>query len=56
MQRPRRQDQLKYFDGEPVIHEIRQVSKPGRRVCLGQNLPRVNAVSAFPCYQHQDHG
>src|SRR5262245_37805846 len=24
--------ELKYFDGEPVIHEIHRVSKPGRRV------------------------
>ena len=24
--------ELKYFDGEPVIAEIRRVSKPGRRV------------------------
>jgi small subunit ribosomal protein S8 len=24
--------ELKYFDGEPVIHEIRRVSTPGRRV------------------------
>ncbi len=24
--------ELKYYDGEPVIHEIRRVSRPGRRV------------------------
>ena len=35
--------ELKYFDGEPVIREIEQVSKPGRRVYASvKNLPRVN--------------
>lgn len=24
--------ELKYFDGSPVIHEIKRISKPGRRV------------------------
>ncbi len=34
--------ELKYFDGAPVIREIRRVSKPGRRVYLGvQDLPQV---------------
>jgi small subunit ribosomal protein S8 len=33
---------LKYFDGTPVIREIRRVSKPGRRVYAGaKNLPSV---------------
>ena len=33
---------LKYFDGEPVIKELRRVSTPGRRVYLGvDNLPKV---------------
>lgn len=34
--------ELKYFDGEPVIHEIRRVSTPGRRVYASVNaLPTV---------------
>jgi small subunit ribosomal protein S8 len=33
---------LKYFDGEPVIREVRRVSTPGRRVYAGVNeLPQV---------------
>lgn len=33
---------LKYFDGEPVIKEIKRVSKPGRRVYSGaQGIPNV---------------
>lgn len=33
---------LKYFDGSPVISEIKRVSKPGRRVYSGANeIPRV---------------
>ncbi len=33
---------LKYFDGAPVIRELRRVSKPGRRVYLGaKELPQV---------------
>ena len=33
---------LKYFDGEPVIKELKRVSTPGRRVYLGvDNLPKV---------------
>jgi small subunit ribosomal protein S8 len=33
---------LKYFDGEPVIREIRRVSTPGRRVYSGVGeLPQV---------------
>lgn len=34
--------ELKYFDGEPVISEIKRVSKPGRRVYSAvKELPRV---------------
>ena len=34
--------ELKYFDGEPVISEIKRVSKPGRRVYSSvRDLPRV---------------
>ncbi len=34
--------ELKYFDGEPVIHEIHRVSKPGRRVYASvDTLPTV---------------
>ncbi len=34
--------ELKYHNGEPVIREIRRVSKPGRRVYAGvKELPRV---------------
>ena len=33
---------LKYFEGTPVIREIRRVSKPGRRVYSGvKNIPSV---------------
>ena len=35
--------ELKYHNGEPVIRELRRVSKPGRRVYTSvKNLPRVN--------------
>ncbi len=34
--------ELKYFDGQPVIKEIKRVSKPGRRVYSSvKNLPTV---------------
>ncbi len=34
--------ELKYHEGEPVIREIRRVSKPGRRVYSGvKDLPTV---------------
>ncbi len=34
--------ELKYFDGAPVISEIRRVSKPGRRVYSSKNdIPLV---------------
>ncbi len=33
---------LKYFDGTPVIRELKRVSKPGRRVYLGvKDIPVV---------------
>jgi small subunit ribosomal protein S8 len=33
---------LKYFDGAPVIRELKRVSKPGRRVYLSvKNIPTV---------------
>lgn len=34
--------ELKYHEGDPVIHEINRVSTPGRRVYSGiKDLPRV---------------
>ena len=34
--------ELKYFDGEPVIREIKRVSKPGRRVYASvTDLPTI---------------
>jgi small subunit ribosomal protein S8 len=34
--------ELKYFEGQPAIRELRRVSKPGRRVYSGvASLPRV---------------
>ena len=33
---------LKYYEGEPVIRELKRVSKPGRRVYMAaQDLPSV---------------
>ena len=33
---------LKYYDGAPVIRELKRVSKPGRRVYMGaQDIPVV---------------
>ena len=33
---------LKYYEGEPVIREVKRVSKPGRRVYMGvSELPSV---------------
>jgi len=33
---------LKYFEGEPVIRELKRVSTPGRRVYSGiRDLPRI---------------
>jgi len=35
--------ELKYFDGEPVIREIKRISKPGRRVYSSvKNIPTVS--------------
>jgi small subunit ribosomal protein S8 len=35
--------ELKYFDGQPVIRDIKRVSKPGRRVYASvDNVPRVS--------------
>jgi small subunit ribosomal protein S8 len=37
------QIELKYYEGEPVIHQIQRVSKPGRRVYAGaKSIPRVS--------------
>ncbi len=37
------QVELKYFDGQPVIHEIQRISKPGRRVYASvKTIPRVH--------------
>ena len=34
--------ELKYYEGTPVIREIKRVSKPGRRVYMGvKDLPQV---------------
>ena len=33
---------LKYYEGSPVIREIKRVSTPGRRVCMNvQDIPQV---------------
>ncbi|MEL7167320.1 MAG: 30S ribosomal protein S8 [Pseudomonadota bacterium] len=33
---------LKYYEGEPVIRELKRVSKPGRRVYMGRDdIPQV---------------
>ena len=33
---------LKYYEGQPVIRELKRVSKPGRRVYLGKDsIPQV---------------
>lgn len=34
--------ELKYYDGAPVIRELKRVSKPGRRVYMGaKDIPQV---------------
>ncbi len=34
--------ELKYYEGEPVIRELKRVSKPGRRVYMGVNdIPQI---------------
>jgi small subunit ribosomal protein S8 len=41
-ERPEIEIELKYFEGKPVIQQIRRVSKPGRRVYSSvEELPRV---------------
>ena len=46
---------LKYYEGDPVIKEIKRISKPGRRVYSRANsIPRVmNGLGLVP-YQHQN--
>jgi len=40
--RPEYEISLKYFDGQPVIRELRRVSTPGRRVYSGvKEIPQV---------------
>ncbi len=40
--RPEFEISLKYFDGEPVIHELKRISKPGRRVYVSvRQVPQV---------------
>ncbi len=40
--KPEFEIELKYYEGEPVISEIKRVSKPGRRVYSAvKDLPRV---------------
>jgi small subunit ribosomal protein S8 len=40
--RPEFEISLKYFDGEPVIRELKRVSKPGRRVYVSvRQVPQV---------------
>ncbi|TNF62886.1 MAG: 30S ribosomal protein S8 [Rhodobacteraceae bacterium] len=34
--------ELKYFEGQPVIRELKRVSKPGRRVYMGvRDIPSI---------------
>lgn len=41
-QHPELEISLKYFDGTPVIRELKRVSKPGRRVYMGSSdIPQV---------------
>jgi len=40
--RPEFEIELKYFDGEPVISDIRRISTPGRRIYSSvKDLPQV---------------
>ncbi len=49
---------LKYFDGQPVIRELRRVSTPGRRVYSGvKDIPQVRqglgvAIVSTPPRRH----
>ena len=46
--------ELKYFDGKPVISEIKRVSTPGRRVYSGINdLPKTIMDLVFQYCQRQ---
>jgi small subunit ribosomal protein S8 len=39
---PALQISLKYYEGSPVIRELKRVSKPGRRVYMGkEDIPQV---------------
>jgi len=39
--------ELKYHNGEPVIRELRRVSKPGKRIYAGlKELPGIGAYTA----------
>ena len=43
---------LKYFEGTPVIREIKRVSKPGRRVYMGRSRisrPCVTVLASPSC-------
>jgi len=40
--KPEYEISLKYFDGEPVIRELKRISKPGRRVYVSvKQVPQV---------------
>ena len=40
--KPEIEIELKYYEGKPVIQQIKRISKPGRRVYLAvRDLPRV---------------
>ena len=42
MGHPELEISLKYYDGKPVIREIKRVSTPGRRVYMGsRDIPKV---------------
>jgi len=40
---------LKYFEGEPVIRELKRVSKPGRRVSFSPSIRRVDFGAGTSC-------
>ncbi len=52
---------LKYYDGTPVIRELKRVSKPGRRVYMGtRDIPQVRqglgvAIVSTPQGRHVRH-
>ena len=39
--------ELKYFDGAPVIREIKRVSKPGRRIYASVDEPADASITAL---------